>query len=206
MDRNNFFNRFGNGRNTTADLISSIHINYHFYLMGELSQISINPHQIPLIQYLNENEKASQDEVADFLFLSKGTVAKILRKLEDEGIIEREVNQENRRKNDVVLSEKGKELATKIEKIDEKWQNEIYKDLSKEEVEKVEEAIKKMVKNSEEIIKNENYDIWEKRREKFQDLHEKYGNDDPRGNFPHHNPPEGFNPFHHPFPRFRGRF
>jgi len=226
MERNNFFKRFGNGRNTTADLISSIHVNYHFYLIGELSQLSddshientnkysfygeishlsINPHQIPLIQYLYENEKASQDEVADFLFLSKGTVAKILRRLEDDGIIEREVNQENRRKNDVVLSEKGKEIAIKIEKIDEKWESQIYKDLTKEEIEKGEEIIKKMVKNSEEIINNENYEIWDKRREKFKDLHEKYGMDGPRGESPY-NHPQGSHPLHHPFSRFRGRF
>ena len=55
----------------------------------------------------------------------------IVRKLEEEGYITREVNPENRRKNQIFITPKGKELTEKIIKYNLEWEEQMgFKDLN----------------------------------------------------------------------------
>ena len=56
---------------------------------------------------------------------SKGNIAKVLKKLEDEGYIKREVNPENRRKYMLTTTEKANELVPKIRQISKDWEAEV---------------------------------------------------------------------------------
>ena len=56
--------------------------------------------------YYSERE-LSQEDLCDIFCQSKGTVAKTLRKLEDNGYIERMINKDNRRKYILTLTKEG---------------------------------------------------------------------------------------------------
>ena len=56
---------------------------------------------------------------------SKGNIAKVLKKIEDDGYIKREVNPENRRKYMLTTTEKGNELVPKIRQISKEWEAEV---------------------------------------------------------------------------------
>ncbi|KZX14529.1 MarR family winged helix-turn-helix transcriptional regulator [Methanobrevibacter curvatus] len=136
------------------ELISFFHKSYNFYLIYRLKDLGITAGQIRFILFLKMNENSSQDDLANYLSLSKGTTAKNLRKLDDNEIIAREVNPDNRRKHNVSLTEKGKELAYKIEKIEEDWENLISSNIH-EKNQEVSKILKSLVISSIKSIKSE---------------------------------------------------
>ena len=71
------------------------------------------------------NSKCSQDDLVNMFGQSKATVAKSLKKLEDDGYIKREVNPENRRKYMLNTTSKADELVPKIRKISKDWEKEV---------------------------------------------------------------------------------
>ena len=98
--------------------------------------------------YLGDN--LSQDDLAGIFGQSKGTIAKHLKTLEDEGLITRKVDGNNRRKYILKTTEKGKELAiVKINELEE-WNDKVgISDLNDDCIKK----IRMIARKSEEILK-----------------------------------------------------
>lgn len=144
-----------------CDLVNVIYKSYRNYLIYKLADLNITPAQIPFILELLRTKKASQDELAKKLFLTRGTAAKTLKKLDDEKIIERKIAINNRRKYDVYLTEKGKETASKIEKIDKSWENMVFsylcqlENFNDNEKENVINLLKNLAKSSMEVFAHE---------------------------------------------------
>ena len=67
----------------------------------------------------------SQDDLANMSGQSKGNIAKSLKKLEEDGYIEREVNPENRRKYMLKTTSKGDEFVPKFRQISKDWEKEV---------------------------------------------------------------------------------
>ena len=112
--------------------ISILYRSYRVYLNREIENLEITAGQIPvLIELLRmKNENIFQDELSDRLCIDKGSVARSLKKIEDLGIIKREILKENRRKYDISLTKKGKRMAPKIKEIDNRWEKLICKELT----------------------------------------------------------------------------
>jgi DNA-binding MarR family transcriptional regulator len=127
------------------ELISFIYNGYESYLFHQIQDLGITHGQVKFIALLKRTEKASQEELAHHLFLSRGTTAKTLRKLDDENIIQRTVIPNNRRKYEVVLTDKGKKIAKKIEKIGEDWEKSVYKNFRGGNKEIIRDILKELV-------------------------------------------------------------
>ena len=74
--------------------------------------------------YYSEIE-LSQEDLCDIFCQSKGTVAKTLRKLEDNGYIERIINKDNRRKYILKLTKKGEEVIPVLKREVDYWHNSV---------------------------------------------------------------------------------
>ena len=137
------------------DLMPFFALAHHIY-KNRLDYVMKNPNDIDLIQeskYLMQiykNSNLSQDDLASLFGQSKGTIAKHLRTLEDEGYIIRQVDDSNRRKYILNTTEKGDELA--ILKINELkgWNDKVgVSDLDEETLQK----IRQIARKSQEILK-----------------------------------------------------
>ena len=82
-------------------------------------------HEMRYIMAIFDNPGISQDDLVNMFGQSKATVAKSLKKLEDDGYIKREVNPENRRKYMLNTTSKADELVPKIRKISKDWEKEV---------------------------------------------------------------------------------
>lgn len=128
---------------------------HHIY-KNRLDYVMRNPNDIDLIQeskYLMQiykNRNLSQDDLASLFGQSKGTIAKHLRTLEDEGYIIRQVDNSNRRKYILNTTEKGDELAIlKINELKE-WNDKVgVSDLDEEALQK----IRQIARKSQQILK-----------------------------------------------------
>ncbi|MCR5026709.1 MAG: MarR family transcriptional regulator [Methanobrevibacter sp.] len=138
------------------DLMPFFALAHHIY-KNKLDYVMKNPNNIGMIhesKYLMQiykNKNLSQDDLASLFGQSKGTIAKHLRTLEDEGYIIREVDDTNRRKYILNTTEKGDRLAVlKINELNE-WNDKVgVSELDEETIQK----IRNIARKSGEILKD----------------------------------------------------
>ncbi len=94
------------------------------YLKSKIAEYDLD-HEVRYIMMIYENPNISQDDLVIMSGQSKGNIAKALKKLEDEGYIEREINPENRRKYMLNTTLKGDELVPKVRQISKDWEKEV---------------------------------------------------------------------------------
>ena len=82
-------------------------------------------HNMRYIIFIYDNPNCSQEDIVNMFGQSKGNIAKVLRKFEDEGYIERKTNPENRRKYMLNTTEKGSEIVPRIRQISKEWEAEV---------------------------------------------------------------------------------
>ena len=94
------------------------------YLKSKIAEYDLD-HEVRYVMMIYENPNISQDDLVIMSGQSKGNIAKALKKLENEGYIEREVNPENRRKYMLRTTSKGNELVPKVRQISKDWEKEV---------------------------------------------------------------------------------
>lgn len=82
---------------------------------------------------LDENGKMTQRELADSKNLNTATITRALDRLEKKGFVKRENDSNDKRKKNIFLTQKGKEIVSEILIKHETFKNEIFKDFSSEE-------------------------------------------------------------------------
>ena len=100
--------------------IHNISLNQQKYMKSKFSNIDFG-HDVRYIIFIYDNPNCSQDDLVDMFCQSKGNIAKVLKKFEDEGYIKREVNPDNRRKYMLNTTDKGSKLVPKYRRISKEW-------------------------------------------------------------------------------------
>ncbi len=101
-------------------------------------------------------ENLSQDELFNHLFSSKFDAVKTFRKLKFLGIIGIKSSADDDKKFEVFLTDHGKEIALKIENMDQQWQKLIYNNLESSDKKLVINNLKDLAISSIKTNKNEN--------------------------------------------------
>lgn len=136
-----------------GSLISTASRAYLFHLFHEIEKYGIHGGQFQFLRSLSKKDSISQEELANIYHNHQSTIARALRKLEDEGMISRKVDENNRRKNIITITAKGRNIVDNIQLMDEKWENNI-KSLDNDEKTKLKELLKSLTVESLENMKN----------------------------------------------------
>ena len=86
-----------------------------------------------ILLHVDRHPGVSQDRIANHMFIDKCNVARRTKKLEALGYLYRETNQNDRRQNNLYLTEKGRELVPIIRSYMGQWGREITAGLTDEE-------------------------------------------------------------------------
>ncbi len=127
----------------------------HHISKNKLKYTMENPNRIDMVhegRYLMEIHKKrdlSQDDLANIFGQSKGTIAKALKKLEDNEYVERKIDENNRRKYILNTTKKGEELAILLENDLENWEKIVGIDRLDE---KTKNQLRQIARKSEEIL------------------------------------------------------
>jgi DNA-binding MarR family transcriptional regulator len=140
--------KIDNSEITLGLLVSLIHRTRMMYLNDRIKNMDISAGQFPYIIVLSHEEGITQDELAAHFHIDKGTVARALRKLEDNEYLFRKVDSLNRRRYLIYLTEKGKNAVPKITDIDHEWENLMCSKFSDEENNNLLNNLKKLAVNS----------------------------------------------------------
>lgn len=128
----------------------------HHISRNKLRYSQKNPNHIDMVhegQYLMElykRKNLSQDDLATIFGQSKGTIAKALRKLEDHEYVERIIDENNRRKYILNITEKGEKLAILLENDLKKWEELVGIDKLNDEAKN---QLREIARKTEEIVK-----------------------------------------------------
>ncbi len=137
-----------------AKLFTIIAKNQTVYLNHHLDEFGINSSQLHFLFEISHQKEINQENIASRCSINKGAVARSIKKLEDKGLVERRIDDNNRRQNIISLTQDGEEILKKaIAKLD-KWESYVFEDniLDKEMIQKIlkEIAIKSMEFNHKE--------------------------------------------------------
>ncbi len=124
-----------------GSLISTVSRAYLLFLFQEIEKYGIHGGQFQFLRSLSKKDSISQEELANIYHNHESTIARALKKLEDAGMVARNVDENNRRKNIITITEKGRDIVDNIRLMDEKWESNI-KSLDIDEKNKLKKLLK----------------------------------------------------------------
>jgi MarR family transcriptional regulator, temperature-dependent positive regulator of motility len=129
-------------------LVSMIHRSRMIYVNDKMENMDITAGQFPFISVLSDEEGISQEELADHFHIDKGTVARALRKLEDNEYLFRKVDSLNRRRYLIYLTEKGRKAVPTLINIEKEWENSMCSKFSQDDYNNLFDILKVLAVNS----------------------------------------------------------
>jgi DNA-binding MarR family transcriptional regulator len=118
------------------------------FLNDKIGNMDITAGQFPFITVLSNEEGISQEELAAHFHIDKGTVARALRKLEDNEYLFRKVDSLNRRRYLIYLTEKGRKAVPTVINIEKEWENSMCSRFSEEDYNYLFDILKGLAVNS----------------------------------------------------------
>ncbi|KZX17670.1 transcriptional regulator SlyA [Methanobrevibacter cuticularis] len=127
------------------DLINIINRSHSLYIYHEMKKYGISVSQYYFLVDLSYEDNIIQEEIAKRKKMNESSITRALKKLEDQELIQRTPDENNRRKNIVTFTEKGRKFMKKVKKIDMEWEKSATTLLSQKDKEKLKRRLKKVV-------------------------------------------------------------
>ena len=124
----------------------------HIFMNRRLNQSDITANENYLLMYLFSNNQVTQDDISEYFSIDKGSISKTISSLEQKGYVQRQVNQENRRSNIIIISEKGRKTFSETRKILDKWHKLILEGITKEQLNILSDVLEKMAYNTKKAL------------------------------------------------------
>ncbi|MEE0934365.1 MAG: MarR family transcriptional regulator [Methanobrevibacter sp.] len=106
-------------------------------LNRKLKQMDLTINQANFLVVINTEESLPQSYISQLLNIRGGSVTKALKRLEEKGFVEINPNPENRSKNIVNITDKGRKVTREFNRTISEIEDEIFKEYSNEEKEKL---------------------------------------------------------------------
>ena len=133
-------------RNLLA-LVSKIHEKGNRFIIEELKKNGAEglvPSHGDILVCLYQNDKMTMKDIANTIHRTRPTVTVLVDKLEKSGYLKREISQEDNRYTYIVLTKKGQDFKPVFEKISQNLNNMLYKNLSEQEADILENLLQKI--------------------------------------------------------------
>jgi DNA-binding MarR family transcriptional regulator len=118
------------------------------FLNKRLDSYRIGCGQHMFLLALARNDGINQEELSDYTKMDKATTAKAVKKLEEEGYVNRDVNAADKRAYQVVLTPKARKVIPVIRSAVREWEILITGGLSEHEAVQAEQIFRKMADNA----------------------------------------------------------
>ena len=141
---------FEDFRNTDAKdlpvgkLVSMIARGHAIYINHHISGLDINASQVHLLYEIACSDNINQEQISARCNINKGAVARSIKKLEDKGLVIRQVDENNRRQNKVSLTSKGESTLEKTKEILDEWERQVIKPKGYIEKELLQQVLKEI--------------------------------------------------------------
>ena len=127
--------------------ISLLHRKGSIFINRELSNYGIGSGQFMFLLELYIEDGRNQEELSKVLKIDKGTTARAIKKLEEEGYIERFKDEKDKRSNKIYLTQKGRDVKESIFSVLDEWERKMSEHLDESEKELMIKLLKKVCLN-----------------------------------------------------------
>lgn len=124
--------------------ISKIHRRGISFISKELTGLGIGAGQFMFLLELYRKDGRSQENIAQALDVDKGTTARAIKKLEEEGFLTREKDEVDKRAYKLYLTDKGRNIKENIYKVLSEWEIHMTSNLTEQEGKDVRYILRKM--------------------------------------------------------------
>lgn len=130
-------------------LIKRIDLTFAYEMMKTVKKYDLTSSQVEVLMYLgrNQDHEICQREIERFLHSSNPTVTGILKRLEKNGFIEREISTKDARYKHIIQSDKAKKIHREIKAALQNNEERLLSCLSDEERKELIYLLKKLIKN-----------------------------------------------------------
>lgn len=129
-------------------LISFTYRSVQKYFSKELEEFNIGWGHFAILMALYSQEGRSQDSLAQSRGFDKTMITKSILRLEKEGLVYREIDEEDKRIKRLYLTEKGKTLKPELQKVGLKLNELLLQNFDKEEISTAVETVRKIALNA----------------------------------------------------------
>lgn len=124
---------------SAGKLISIIDKNQTLYLNHQLEEFNINSSQLHFLFEISLQREINQEMISSRCNIDKGSVARSIRKLEENGLVTRKIDDANRRQNKISLTPEGKRILSKAKQKLDEWEDSLFENnsIERDELQKV---------------------------------------------------------------------
>lgn len=134
-------------KNSLHFLLMADHFLFQKMLFSGIKDTDLSLGQPKILDYLKDHNGTVQKDIAAACHIEQASLTSVLNGMEKKGLITREMRDGNRRSLYVFLTEKGKELAERINAEFEKIEKEALKGFSEKEKEELNRLLSQIHKN-----------------------------------------------------------
>lgn len=120
-------------------------------LNHKLKELDLTIKQANFLVVINTEESLPQSYISQLLNIHGGSVTKALKRLESKGLVEINANPENKSKNLVKITQKGKKVTKEFKVFIENIENEIFEKYNEEEKEKLKIMLRDIAKEYDQL-------------------------------------------------------
>lgn len=118
------------------------------YIEKELKPYGLGSGQFIFLFVLLKQDGISQEALSNILKIDKGTTARAIQKLEQEGYIEKNTNAQDRRVNIICVTKKGKQIQPILQQTLKQWTELLSQDMTDSEKKQTIALLQKMADNA----------------------------------------------------------
>ena len=137
-----------------ARLISTVHNQKNSYMNGYLKALGLSHGQAITLKIIHEENCIKQDDLNKRLQIDKSAVTRILKTLEEKGLIVKTRCEDDKRNQHIVLTDEGKKLYPSIKQIVLQTANEMLEGIDENKQKQLEKLLLKMKKNLKQCAEN----------------------------------------------------
>ena len=130
-----------------AKYISQLYRKSFIFINREVDKYDIKSGQLMFLLDLYTEDGKNQEEISARLKIDKGTTARALKKLEEQELITRVKDNDDKRSNIIYLTEKSKDVKDGVYNVLDEWNKKISENLTYEEQETLRNLLEKVCKN-----------------------------------------------------------
>lgn len=134
--------------------MSKLTLLHRIHIQKMAAANGLYPGQLPILEYILQNDNCTQKEIAEHLQVSPASVATSIKRMQRSGLVEKITDKSDLRYNRITLTDMGRKVVTKSRKDFNKVDKLLFKGFSDDEIKELCGYFERMIDN----LSSEGYD------------------------------------------------
>lgn len=124
----------------------------HIFMNRSLMTSDVTSSENYILLYLFSKDKVTQEDIAAYFAIDKGSISKSVNSLVKKGYVEKIENPDNRRANLVSLTKLGRSTFEENDKLLKEWHKSVMQGITIKEFEQLKDILARMAENARKTI------------------------------------------------------